>query len=273
MGQERLAQARDQTESLVSPDQYGAGWLRPLDMRIATWNVNHRVGKTRFRPLAPRAALAINADVLVFTEYFPQANHTSFCEELRVGGLACQLATEMGREKANRVLIAANLRMESLAVSTPVFDAQFPANQLVFLLPASGIRIIGVRIPVYTSENRGNLGKCWEWLEQTAASLRYYPAVIAGDLNVSPTSRRGVASQVFGRLLSTGWRRAAPSEGISYFGLTGARSELDHILVTEYISATEARYVPRSGDHVFAGEAGALSDHAPLMANIEVTTP
>ena len=34
-------------------------------MRIATWNLNNRVGKTRFRLDAAEAAIALGVDVLV----------------------------------------------------------------------------------------------------------------------------------------------------------------------------------------------------------------
>jgi hypothetical protein len=39
---------------------------------IATWNLNHRCGKTRFRPEAVNAIAALQADVVVLTEYYPQ---------------------------------------------------------------------------------------------------------------------------------------------------------------------------------------------------------
>ena len=41
-------------------------------MLIATWNLNNRVGKVRFRPEAASAAIALGADVLVFNEYYPK---------------------------------------------------------------------------------------------------------------------------------------------------------------------------------------------------------
>ena len=47
-------------------------------MRIASWNLNHRVGVTRFRPEAVDAAIAIDADALFFNEYFPRERGVAF---------------------------------------------------------------------------------------------------------------------------------------------------------------------------------------------------
>jgi hypothetical protein len=52
-------------------------------MKIATWNLNHRAGTTRFRAEAARAAGNLEADVLVLTEYFPKTHHEEFVSELR----------------------------------------------------------------------------------------------------------------------------------------------------------------------------------------------
>jgi len=37
-------------------------------MRLATWNLNNRVGKVPFRPEAAQAAIALDVDLMVLTE-------------------------------------------------------------------------------------------------------------------------------------------------------------------------------------------------------------
>jgi len=75
-------------------------------MLIATWNLNNRVGKVRFRPEAASAAIAIGADVLVFNEYYPQEYGTAFCRALHDERWSHQEESKDTAEKANRVLIA-----------------------------------------------------------------------------------------------------------------------------------------------------------------------
>jgi hypothetical protein len=53
-------------------------------MLIVTWNVNHRVGTTRFRLESVDAIGALQADVIVLTEYYPQGHHDAFCANLRM---------------------------------------------------------------------------------------------------------------------------------------------------------------------------------------------
>jgi hypothetical protein len=59
---------------------------RILRMLIATWNLNNRVGKVRFRPEAASAAIALGADVLVFNEYYPQEHEPTFVRTLHDAG-------------------------------------------------------------------------------------------------------------------------------------------------------------------------------------------
>ena len=78
-------------------------------MRIATWNLNNRVGKVRFRPEAAAAAIALGVDVLVFTEFFPRQHGDKFRATLASAGWTEQLMSAQPSEVANRVLIASKL--------------------------------------------------------------------------------------------------------------------------------------------------------------------
>jgi hypothetical protein len=239
-------------------------------MRLATWNLNNRVGRVRFRPEAAHAALALGADLIVFTEYFPQQHHERFGRTLAEGGLVHQLLSREPREVANRTLIASRLPLEPDPLALPDFDEQFSANIVAGLLPGSRLRVLGLRVPAYGADQRGLLKKSWEWIENTASDLLGEPAVILGDLNVhgSPVQKGGEA--YFRRIRGSGWRRAAPSVGCSYYGASGVRSEIDHVLFSTPCTARGAEYVTSAAGFPLAGAPGALSDHAALVVDIDV---
>jgi endonuclease/exonuclease/phosphatase family metal-dependent hydrolase len=113
--------------------------------------------------------------------------------------------------------------------------------------------------------------KSWEWLERAAAQLSESPAVILGDLNVGASSGHGTIGHVFRRILDSGWVRAIPPEGCSFFGDLDRRSEIDHILATPHCLLRGARYVTSVPGFTLAGSSDALSDHAALVTEIDVS--
>jgi hypothetical protein len=239
-------------------------------MLLATWNLNNRVGKVRFKPEAALAIGALAADVVVLTEYFPQQHHDHFCEALARAGLPHQVLSQDPGERANRVFVASRLPMEPDDFELPDFDRQFPANMAGVQSPTLGLRLLGVRVPAYEAKDRALLAKSWEWLEAFAASRRNMRAAIVGDLNVRPASTKP-RGRNFRRLLANGWTRALPAGGHSYFGHTGARTEIDHLLTTPYCAVRDARYVTSLPGFAIAGAPSALSDHAILIADVEVS--
>ena len=114
-------------------------------MLIATWNVNHRFGKTRFRPEAVNAIAALQADVVVLTEYYPRNHHIAFWANLADAGWPYSIASESVGDIANRVLIASRFPLEPLAITPPTFDCEFPSNILSVTIPAARLRLVGVR--------------------------------------------------------------------------------------------------------------------------------
>ncbi len=237
-------------------------------MLIATWNLNNRVGMVRFRPDAANAAIALGADVLVLTEFYPQEHEASFADALHRAGWAHQAISKVTGAKANRVLIASRHPLEPLDIRLPDFDLQFPSNVLGVCIPAAGVSIVGVRIPWYVKQEAGLVFNAWDWLEGIAAFFLNQPSVILGDLNVGLKSRRSRGGEHFRRILSLGWRRATPVGTASYFGAGERRSEVDHILGNGLCHIQNARYVTDLDGHILAGRSDAISDHAALMAEI-----
>ncbi len=237
-------------------------------MLIATWNLNNRVGKVRFRPEAASAAIALGADVLVFNEYYPKDHEPTFVRTLRDAGWLYQEKSKDTGEIANRVLIASRLPLEPLDIRLPDFDRQFPSNVLCVGVPSAGVSIVGVRVPWYNGKNVGLLVNAWDWLESTAAALLNRPSIILGDLNAELKSNRSRGGEHLRRIMQSGWHRAAPKETASFFNNAGQNSEIDHILGTSLCGFSNARYVTELDGHLLTGGKDAISDHAALLAEV-----
>lgn len=238
-------------------------------MKIATWNLNNRAGKVRFRPEAADAAVALGADVLVLTEFFPQEHESRFRDALRRAGLGEQFMSAQPTEVANRVLIASRLPLAPLTIEGPTFDQQFRANIAAVSLPSMGLSIVGVRVPAYGANESAFLRQAWEWIESTAAMLRHEAAVVLGDLNVSVASPDSRGGGHFRRILASGWQRAVPADAATYFGHGGRTSEIDHILATDRCVLSEAACIKSTGGFTYCDSQGAISDHAALQCRIE----
>jgi hypothetical protein len=192
-------------------------------LRLATWNLNNRVGKVPFPPEAVSAAIALDADVLVFTELFPLNFEIPFRETLAAAGWPHQLMSPEPAEVANRVLVASRVAVEPLEIALPTFDQQFPANLLPVRFPESRLSVLAVRVPAYAGKERYLLAQAWEWLETTAGTLKNCPTLIMGDLNAS-LSKPSPGREYLRRILDAGWTRATPAGGAIYFGRGDQRS-------------------------------------------------
>lgn len=218
---------------------------------VATWNLDNRAGKRKFRPEAADA-IALDADIIVFTEFFPlEAEEERFKEALNRAGLHSQLFTQS--KIANRVLLASKLPLQPLPLEPPTFDQQFPTNVLAVRLPSVGLSIIGARIPWYSGKTAHLRTLAWEWLKTVADSLKHSPAIIAGDLNVKASAR------IFRRTFAEPWHRA-PHGDMTFFGYDGKTSEIDHIIATGHCILSDVRV-----------EKDSLSDHAALICRVNLS--
>lgn len=240
-------------------------------MRLCAWNLNNRVGKTRFRPEAAHAAMALGTDTIVFNEFYSGAREAEFRHTLASGGWTSQVISIDTGEKANKVLIVSRYRMEPLALPLPDFDAQFPSNIAGAYFPGTNLRLLGVRVPAYEHAEAHLLKKSWSWLEEAAATLTDTRAVIIGDLNARVTGSRARPELL--RILASGWTRPQPQGTGSFFGIGGQTLEIDHVLTTAQCHLTDVMYATHAGDHCLAGEDSALSDHAALLCTIALHPP
>jgi endonuclease/exonuclease/phosphatase family metal-dependent hydrolase len=239
-------------------------------MRIASWNLNHRAGTTRFRPEAVDAAIALDADAVFFNEYFPQEHGPAFAERLANAGWCHQLISAEPGERANRTFVASRVPVEGDCVSPPTFDRQLPANLLTVRFREVGLRVLALRVPAYEKLDRPLILRSWDWLESTAALLVDEAAVIVGDLNVSAASSRSGGGDHFKRMRGAGWSLATPEGEPSFFSSRGHTSTVDHLLHTRTVRAASAYFVSEVGGYVLAGSPGAISDHAAIVADLRV---
>lgn len=237
-------------------------------MRIASWNVNHRVGKTHFRPETVDAAIALDVDAVFFNEFFPGKNGPSFLRRLSSAGWRHQVIPEEPQARANRTIVASRYPVVVDQVSMPSFDDQFPPNVLAVRFPEQDLRVLALRIPWYPSPQRQLTVRCWEWLESSASTLTSDPAIIIGDLNASPSSPPARGGEHFRRMLAGPWSLATSITEPSYWSAKGATSTLDHLLHTRMLQVHSASFVTAAGGYRLAGSAAALSDHAAIIAEL-----
>jgi endonuclease/exonuclease/phosphatase family metal-dependent hydrolase len=266
-----IAAGHDELDKEMMVIDHGQESGKRNTLRIATWNLNNRVGKVTFRPEAAHAAITLDADVLALTEYFPQTHDSTFRGVLHAAGWIHQMISVDTGDKANRILVASRIPMEPLALVLPDFDRQFPANILGVRLPDAGVSVLGIRIPWYEREEAALTVRAWDWLASAAGGLVAAPGILLGDLNVGLKSGPQRGGKHFRGLLQSGWHRAEPAGGASYTSTRGATSEIDHVLATNHCNFKDARYVATKDGYTFAGTDGAISDHAALVVDVTVS--
>jgi endonuclease/exonuclease/phosphatase family metal-dependent hydrolase len=184
-------------------------------------------------------------------------------------GFAHQVASEPpAGARANRVLVASRVPIESYQLDVPAIDIHLPANVVAVRVSHLDLTIVAVRVPWYAGKDAPNLMRTWEWLSAVAADNNDRPTVLMGDLNVSMASPAARGASHFRSILENGWKRA-PS-GPTYLGNGGKGSEIDHILATEQCVLTNSTVVSMVGQYELAGTSGAISDHAALMCDVSV---
>lgn len=235
-------------------------------MRVATWNINNRAGKTRFRPEAARAAAAVGADLIAITEFYPQQNEAAFRDALAEGGLPHQIAS-VGAAGANRVLVACRTPIAPYDLAVPPIDDHLSANVLGVRVRSPDLVVVALRVPWYVGDDMPLLAKAWDWFSTVASLHRDRPCVALGDFNVSVTSRTRGAVE-FKSILANGWHRI--SAGPTFPDGVGGGSEIDHILATERCSLENPAALLRAGEFELAGSAQAISDHAALACDVRV---
>lgn len=256
-----IARSRNENSGLIvrSPKEAGV----PL-MSVLCWNVNNRVGRTRFRPKAADAAMETGADVLVFNEFHPGKSMSSFRDALVQRGWTHQtLSLAPVGLKVNQVLVASRSPHQLVELPESTVDEHLTSNALCVDFP--DFRLFTLRVPTYRGESRA---KAWDWIASVAESIHRtgLPAVLCGDLNTSMATVGAARVPQFHALLeSEHWRRVQPQGRGSFFGSSAAPSEIDHVLASKGCVIDDTGYLTDAGPYVLAGSDAAISDHAALL--------
>ena len=232
-------------------------------LSIMCWNVNHRTGRTTYYPEAAGAAMATGADVLVFTEFFPQHRLERFTSQLHEGGWVHQALSSNAGVRANQVLVASRRPIVVRELPPSAVDQHLVANTLRLQVDGC-LELLCARMPTYTGSQRS---AAWDWLTAVANDARQRgKAMLIGDLNTGLLAATPMPQ--FLSLCAT-WNRLQPTGRGSFFGKSGNVSEIDHALTSGATDGT-AWYVRRAGEFCLAGSDDALSDHAGLFVQLDL---
>jgi len=236
-------------------------------MKIVAWNINHRVREKVIPSQLTEAIASLGPDVIVLTEYVHGPSRDGFLASMANHGFCNWLVSEC-RTRQNHVLIAARTALERGSIRAPEIAPSVPSNALHVRLPQEGLEILGIRVPDYSKDPKTKRA-CWNWIIDTAASVKDRPFVIIGEFNTDPKYPANRCGDYIRRLVDDGWQLAAPAEGSSFWTLNGDAVRIEHAFVSEHFIVERATYVTKFDRHVFASkEPGALSDHAALSIDI-----
>jgi len=242
-------------------------------LHLAAWNLNHRTGRKTIAPAVIHAIASLDLDVLVLTEFVDGPHADPFKESLKDIGLD-HVAVSVKAPRQNQVLVAARTPfIDHGLLPLPGHTEAATTNWLHRRLPALKLEIVGFRAPLYLDAD-DRLGY-WQQVEAIARSGRDRQVVFLGDFNLDPTTDTRPCAEAFPRLEREGFTLARPKGDWScHSGNANGGTRIDHALATPGLRITEARYLYKSGRHVFAGPANghgpALSDHAVLSLRVTV---
>ena len=235
-------------------------------LRVVTWNLNHRARQRQIAPAVSQAVAALSPDIAVLTEYVEGQSHSDFVTELAKLGFSTvfRSAKTVGQ---NQILVASHLPIALGTFRAPALDPALPSNVLHVRVPEFEIDVVGIRVPAY--ENAESTNACWNWLANATAAFLTRPAVLIGDFNVDPSRASGARLR---QLIGAGWQHAWQEDGWSFCSTGGSKTRIDHAFVSPKIRVRRASYVSTVGSYVLAGTRSALSDHAALVVEADITS-
>lgn len=240
-------------------------------MRIVAWNVAHAArpreidAHTKPRAIKPgfQAALeSFDADVVILTEYVAHVVNDSVQRVLRdIDYKHFEIPTRISTK--NQVLIAARTPLMRGELTGPKSGEDDSRTNFSHVRCAN-LDIVGLRAPSYRPAAKR------EYWAELAAQIRESasrPIVFIGDLNADPEDPENTPGAVAMRaLLGEGWQIPRPRGEYSY----RTKTRIDHIIASPSIRVTRAEYVVTHGDHLLCGPKGAVSDHAPLVVEVQL---
>jgi endonuclease/exonuclease/phosphatase family metal-dependent hydrolase len=241
-----------------------------MSLRVLAWNLNHRAKAKVIPPALADAIASLEPDVIVLNEYVHGDSRYPFLEQLAERGFPHWQVSRVTPLRENHVLIAARNAVELGSIQAPGIEKSIPSNFPHAILPQDGCEVLGLRIPDYSSHPKTKRA-CWNWIIETAASVKDHPFVLIGDFNTDPDDPDALCRDCIGKLTDGGWQMASPKEGASYWTINGNPRRLDHAFVSQQSTVLESRYVSDLGALGSIGRSkDALSDHAILLIEIRL---
>ncbi len=241
-------------------------------MRVATWNLNHRV-HPRVVPSWVTSAIAdVAADILVLTEYVPGKDVPRISEYLAVQGAADVSVSDDQGSGDNRILIASKEHHVTGPIPQPDIGLESAFANFLSGTIASGVIVVGFRMPEY-SKTPASFAVLWDWLFAALAALRGRDLVLLGDLNTDFERARDRQYRLLERFTDVGLSLVPVAEGVSYQGKNSAGSRLDHAFVGGNLQGVSATYEWGAINAAHPGCRGCnhgVPDHAMLVAEIEL---
>jgi endonuclease/exonuclease/phosphatase family metal-dependent hydrolase len=237
-------------------------------MKIFTWNLNHRAKPRIINHAVSNVVSALSPDIVVFTEYVPGAHHQDFLSGLGMGGLQYSCMPPFA-PKENHVLVVSRVIISEGSIRPPGIGPSVPSNFLHVRAIDDGFDILGLRVPDY-SKDPPRRRACWDWIQEVAGSVAQHPFILIGDFNTAPHYQRSKCGDRLAELVNSGWQHAAPNNGGSYWSPQGHEVAIDHAFFTSHFNVKKARYIKDVNGTSLVGEAGALSDHAGLLAEFDL---
>ena len=236
-------------------------------MRIAAWNLNHRVLPKNIPKEVEEVIGEIAPDVLVLTEYVDGEFRAPFKTNLQKMGYF--LSVSKVSKGHNQVLMATREKHSPGSVVAPDYDSHANSNFLSIRLPESALEIVGIRAPAY--EKTSEVDLYWAALKDSLARAPQKRTIVIGDLNGDPNNSRSRGGRHLCDLRESGWTIPSPVGEWSYISSDGKhKSRIDHVLATADIEKIAARYETKIAGHTLAGEKEQmpLSDHAALVVDL-----
>ena len=235
-------------------------------MRIAAWNVAHQIRRRPFPADVLQAFLALDPDVVVFTEYVPGPDHERVVADLAEAGFAGIHISDRV-ERQNQVLVATRMVSDRGPWEAPPIRPQVPPNFLHVEVPELDLQVVGLRIPMFVRGDTAGEHLYRDWIRDQASAWGAQRTVVIGDMNTGPDRARSWQWRSLSSFAADGWSVVTPAEGWSYMGKKGHTSRIDHALLSPGLVATEARYEAEADGVVLAGKhPPAYTDHAVLSA-------
>ena len=239
-------------------------------MKIAAWNLNHRIIEKKIPPEALRFFDAFSADLIVLNEFVDGESRASFRDELKKMGYDHQFVSEK-RVKQNQVFIASKLPISLGDLKPPQQDDAAITNFLHITINGIDIEVVGIRAPAYNMARERK--SYWQELASIIQSAANRRIVFLGDVNYDPFRKVAPSVTELRFDMAPAFTIPNPKGEWSYISLNEkARTRIDHAIVSDGLKVSNAEYLSTYNGITLAGgrRSSAVTDHAVLALNLAV---